>query len=295
MSWPDAVEVPIPGEYLGLPNPRGFRPVAIPILDFQPNVALLPTPLDADQWPTGEPFEHRIPMRDAVELRARICLPTTNQLAPWVLLLHMWGMDADSWERRAPGFLDELTEMERAWCAIDLRWHGQSGDEPHCAVYDDWRLARQLPMPGKAERLGALAQQGPPLGANVLFLRDIADIHAYLAASRRVADPWAICGASVGANAAWVASSLCNAKTHICISPYYPSPGWTLMGREVDPFIPRDVLFVSDDEEAAEAERMAQQTSGSVARVVGVGKEHGIGLLRQPPIRRRVLEALRRM
>lgn len=234
-------------------------------------------------------------MSDGVILRARISLPTTEQPAPWVLLLHMWGMDADSWDRRAAGFLEELTEMERAWCAIDLRWHGQSGGEPHCAIYEDWRHARQLPMPDKATRLAELAEQGPPLGANVMFLRDIAEICAWMRASGRVADPWAICGASVGANAAWVASSLFDARTHICISPYYPSPGWTLMGREVEPFVPRDVLFISDDEEAAEADRMAQQTSGEVDRIVGVGKEHGIGLLRQPPVRRRVLEALRRL
>ncbi|MEO7993714.1 MAG: hypothetical protein ABI743_04885 [bacterium] len=282
---------PIPKD---LPNPRGFRPVVLPDVEFHPDPATLAAPSDAEAWPSATTFEQRIPMLDGITLRARLWVPE-GPPAPFVVLLHMWGMDADSWDRRAPGFLDDLGAMGYAWCALDLRWHGQSGGEPHCAVFADWVEAKKLAMDqGRAQHLESLARQGPPLGANVQFLHDLAIVVNYLKQSGRV-DPsrWALIGASVGANAGWVASSLYDARTHILVSPWFPSPGWSLMGREVPDFAPRDCLFVADHAEAPDSRLMAARTAGTVeVYEASEVAEHGVGLLRQGPVARRVLEWL---
>ncbi|MCG3152502.1 MAG: hypothetical protein GEEBNDBF_01802 [bacterium] len=284
----------IPDDWWRLPNPRGFRPVALAPVEYFPSPAVCPVPLDAATWPMGEVFIHKIRLSDGCTLRARMFLPTGVAQPRWLLLLHMWGMDADSWNRRAPGFLDDLSELDFAWCAIDFRWHGESEGEPHCARYADWVAARQLPMPERGEVMARLSVQGPPLGANVQFLRDLWEVRQYCRASGRI-DPerWGIIGGSVGANAAWVASAMYDATRHVCISPYYPAPGFTLMGREVSPFTPRDVLFVTDQEERREALRMAALTTGDPEVLSSEGREHGLGLLRQPVLRRRVLAWLR--
>lgn len=293
MARPPATEIAIPPEFADLPNPRGFRPVALqcpawdPPLDWQP---LLPQ----SRIPAGEVQEVRVALSDGCQLRVRCALPRGVTDPPLLILLHMWGMDADSWERRAPGLGADLLELGFAWCAPDLRWHGQSDGEPHCATFADWQAARQLPQPARAQRLAALAEQGPALGANVRFLRDLADLRRWWRATEWVHPArWGIIGASVGANCAWVASHLYDAAAHVAISPWYPSPGWSLMGREVADFRPHNVLFMADGIEAPEAEQMAALTGWYKEVRIGTGKEHGIGLLRQLPLRRRMFEVLR--
>lgn len=283
-----------PPGYEDLPNPRGFTPVPTPNFPLVPDPAESPRPPDAAAWPSDARFEIDIPLPDGVTLHGEAYLPP-GPPAPLVLLLHMWGMDSGSWDRRAPGFLDLLGASGYGWCAYDFRWHGRSGGEPHCAVFDDWKAVAAMPAGDeRIARMAALTRQGPPLGANLRFLPDLGHVINYFSASHRIdASRIALLGGSVGANCAWVASSLYPTRLHVCISPWYPSPGWSLMGREVPEFQPRDCLFIADPDELAEACLMAARTVGerTVLEVQGV-KEHGIGLLRRPDVASAVLEHL---
>jgi len=284
---------PNPPGYEDLPNPRGFEPVPLPRFPLIPDPATSPTPDHPDRWPRGERFDVWIPLPDGVELFGLTFLPASDP-APFIVLLHMWGMDSGSWDRRAPGFLDGLGEAGYAWCALDLRWHGRSGGEPHCATYPQWVAAMQLTGEAKIERMARLAEMGPPLGANVRFLPDLGHVLNFFAASGQVDHTrTALIGASVGANCAWVASSLYGWRTHICISPWYPAPGWSLMGREVPDFRPRDCLFIADTAEAPEAWLMAARTGGSAEVLEVPAKEHGVGLLREPAVAQWVMDHLK--
>ena len=116
---------------------------------------------------------------------------------------------------------------------------------------------------------------------------DVAAAVAWLTARSDIdPDRIGVGGASVGANTAWIASSVVPAvRRAVAVSGRF-EPGRLLMGEDIPNFQPRGVLFQSDREEALQSQALYSRT-GEPRRVqIYDTPGHGIQLLKHPAPRR---------
>jgi pimeloyl-ACP methyl ester carboxylesterase len=180
-----------------------------------------------------------------------------------VILVHHFGSDRHDWD----GFVPVLDGAGFATLAYDTRGMGRS--------LSRWPSKERYFPPRDARRyLEAMP-------------RDVAAALRFLRARRGVdAERTAVIGASHGANVAYASAAA--ARATVALSPVLLRDTLRPRGR------PQRVLFISSRLEAAAVLELAQ--TGRQPRLTMLARDpeaHGVALLREPGIRRAILDWLR--
>jgi pimeloyl-ACP methyl ester carboxylesterase len=224
-------------------------------------------PTDAGERPPGSALSARrtevqFPTVDGVLLSGSLTVP--QRRAPVIVLVHQLGSDRHDWD----GFVPALDRAGFATLAYDTRGMGRS--------LSRWpSKQRYLPPRDEGRYLDAMP-------------RDVAAALRFLQTRRGVdAGRIAVIGAGHGANVAYASSAA--ARATVALSPV-PLQG-TLRPRGRSP---RGVLFISSRLEAAAVLELAQTVTEPRLTMLARDPEgHGVALLREPAVRRAILDWLR--
>jgi alpha-beta hydrolase superfamily lysophospholipase len=193
---------------------------------------------------------------DGVRLSGSLTVP--QRRAPVIVLVHQFGSDRHDWD----GFVPVLDRAGFATLAYDTRGMGRS--------LSRWPSKQRYLPPRDEERyLEAMP-------------RDVTSALRFLEARRDVdAERIAIVGASHGANVA--------ARAIVALSPVPLRD--TLRPRRPSP---RGVLFISSRLEAAAVLELARTVREPTLTMLARDPEaHGVALLREPGVRRAIVDWLR--
>jgi alpha-beta hydrolase superfamily lysophospholipase len=211
--------------------------------------------------------EVRFATTDGVLLSGSLTVPT-RQAAAAVVLVHQFGSDRHDWD----GFVPVLDRAGFATLAYDTRGMGRS--------LSRWpSKQRYYPPPDEQRYLESMARD---LAAALHFLRARRDLDG---------DRIAVIGASVGANVAYAGSAgPAAARATVALSP---APLRDLLRpRERSP---RGVLFISSRLEAAAVLELARTVNKpKLTMLAGDPEGHGVDLLREPGVRRAILDWISR-
>ncbi len=206
--------------------------------------------------------EVRFATTDGVLLSGSLTVPRPR--APVVILVHQFGSDRHDWD----GFVPVLDRAGFATLAYDTRGMGRSlsrwpGKARYFPPRDERRYLEEMPR---------------DVAAALRFLRD-----------RRGVDTerTAVIGASLGANVAYASSAA--ARATVALSPVPLRDALRPRGRG-----PRGVLFNSSRMEAAAVLEHEQTVrEARLTMLAGDPEGHGVALLREPAVRRAILDWLR--
>jgi pimeloyl-ACP methyl ester carboxylesterase len=199
---------------------------------------------------------------DGVLLSGSLTVP--QRRAPVIVLVHQFGSDRHDWD----GFVPVLDRAGFATLAYDTRGMGRS--------LSRWPSKQRYLPPRDEERyLEAMP-------------RDVTSALRFLEARRDVdAERIAVVGASHGANVAYASSAA--ARAIVALSPVPLRD--TLRPRRPSP---RGVLFISSRLEAAAVLELARTVREPTLTMLARDPEaHGVALLREPGVRRAIVDWLR--
>jgi alpha-beta hydrolase superfamily lysophospholipase len=199
---------------------------------------------------------------DGVLLSGSLTVP--RRRAPVVVLVHQFGSDRHDWD----GFVPVLDRAGFATLAYDTRGMGRS--------LSRWPSKRRYFPPRDEERY--LEDMPRDVAAALRFLRTRRDVNP-----ERIA----VVGASHGANVAYASSAA--ARASVALSP-------VLLRDALRPRrpTPRGVLFISSRLEAAAVLELAHTVNEPRSTMLAQDPEgHGVALLREPAVRRAILDWLR--
>jgi pimeloyl-ACP methyl ester carboxylesterase len=199
---------------------------------------------------------------DGVLLSGSLTVP--QRRAPVIVLVHQFDSDRHDWD----GFVPVLDRAGFATLAYDTRGMGRS--------LSRWpSKQRYLPRSDEERYLEAMPRD---VAAALRFLRTEESVDA---------DRIAVVGASHGANVAYASSAA--ARATVALSPVPLRD--TLRPRQPSP---RGVLFISSRLEAAAVLRLASIVREPRLTMLAQDPEgHGVALLREPAVRRAILDWLR--
>lgn len=201
---------------------------------------------------------------DGIQVVATFTPPSTGN-PPWpaVVLMHQYQGTRAQWDDLTP----DLLAAGLAVLAPDARAHGESLRRVRADGGFDLETDRANTLDGWPD--------------------DVAGAIAWLTARGDVdPDRIGVGGASVGANAAWVASgSLPSVRRAVVVSGRF-EPGRGLMGEDIPNFQPRGVLFQCDRQEALESQALYSRTAEPRRVEAYDTPGHGIELLKHPTPRR---------
>jgi pimeloyl-ACP methyl ester carboxylesterase len=224
-------------------------------------------PTGAGEPPSGSALSARrtevqFATGDGVLLSGSLTVP--QRRAPVIVLVHQFGSDRHDWD----GFVPVLDRAGFATLAYDTRGMGRS--------LSRWPSKQRYLPPSDEERyLEAMP-------------RDVAAARRFLGARRDLdSERIAVVGASHGANIAYAGSAA--ARTTVALSPVLLRD--TLRPRRPSP---RGVLFISSRLEAAAVLELASTVREPRLTMLAQDPEgHGVALLREPAVRRAILDWLR--
>ncbi len=200
---------------------------------------------------------------DGIQVVATFTPPDTPPPWPAAVLMHQYQGTRAQWDDMTP----HLLEAGLAVLAPDARAHGES--------------LRRVRADGgyniETDRANTLDSWPTDVAAAVAWLSARGDI-----------DPEhiGVGGASVGANTAWIASSVVPAvRRAVAVSGRF-EPGRLLMGEDIPNFQPRGVLFQSDREESLQSQALYSRTAEPRQVSIYDTPGHGIQLLKHPAPRR---------
>ena len=200
---------------------------------------------------------------DGIQVVATFTPPATAPPWPAVVLMHQYQGTRAQWDDLTP----DLLAAGLAVLAPDARAHGESLRR----VRDDGGYDFET------DRANTLDSWPTDVAAAVDWLTTRGDID-----SNRIV----VGGASVGANTAWIASSVVPAvRRAVAVSGRF-EPGRLLMGENIPNFQPRGVLFQCDREEALQSQALFSRTAEPRRVQVYDTPGHGIQLLKHPAPRR---------
>jgi dienelactone hydrolase len=206
--------------------------------------------------------EVRFATTDGVLLSGSLTVP--RRRAPAVILVHQLGSDRHDWD----GFVPVLDRAGFATLAYDTRGMGRS--------LSRWPgKQRYFPPRDEQRYLEAMVRD---VEAALRFLRGRRDLN-----HERIA----VMGASLGANVAYASSAA--ARATVALSPVPLRDALRPSGGS-----PRGVLFISSRLEAAAALELVQTVRPPRLTMLARDPEgHGVALLREPAVRRAILDWLR--
>ncbi len=200
---------------------------------------------------------------DGIQVVATFTPPDTAPPWPAVVLMHQYQGTRAQWDEMTR----HLLAAGLAVLAPDARAHGES-------------LRRVRPDGGydfETDRANTLDDWPTDVAAAVDWLTARPDIDS---------DHIGVGGASVGANTAWIASSVVPAvRRAVAVSGRF-EPGRLLMGENIPNFQPRGVLFQSNREESLQSQALYSRTAEPRQVSVYDTPGHGIELLKQETPRR---------
>ena len=200
---------------------------------------------------------------DGIQVVATFTPPATAPPWPAVVLMHQYQGTRAQWDDLTP----DLLAAGLAVLAPDARAHGES--------------LRRVRADGgydiETDRANTLGGWPDDVAAAVAWLTARSDVDP-----NRIG----VGGASVGANTAWIASSVLPAvRRAVAVSGRF-EPGRVLMGENIPNFQPRGVLFQTDREEALQSQALFSRTAEPRQVKVYDTPGHGIELLKHPAPRR---------
>jgi pimeloyl-ACP methyl ester carboxylesterase len=224
-------------------------------------------PTDSGERPPGSALSARrtevqFPTVDGVLLSGSLTVP--QRQAPVVVLVHQFGSDRHDWD----GFVPALDRAGFATLAFDVRGMGRSLSR----WPSKWRY---FPPRDEGRYLEAMP-------------RDVAAALRFLQMRRGIdAERIAVIGAGHGANVAYASRAAARAAVALSAVPLRD----TLRPRGRSP---RGVLFISSRTEAAAVLELAQTVKEPRFTMLARDPEgHGVALLREPAVRRAILDWLR--
>jgi pimeloyl-ACP methyl ester carboxylesterase len=194
-------------------------------------------------------------------------LTTRTRPAPVVILVHQFGSDRHDWD----GFVPMLDRTGFATLAYDTRGMGRS--------LSRWPSKQRYFPPRDEERY--LEEMPRDVAAALRFLRGRRDVDV-----ERIG----VVGASLGANVAYASSAAPRAaRATVALSPAPLRDALRPRLRS-----PHGVLFISSRLEAAAMLELAQTVREPRLTMLARDPEgHGVALLREPAVRRAILDWLR--
>ncbi len=200
---------------------------------------------------------------DGIQVVATFTPPDTAPPWPAVVLMHQYQGTRAQWDEMTP----HLLAAGLAVLAPDARAHGESLRRVRADGGYDF----------ETDRANTLDDWPADVAAAVDWLTARPDIDS---------DRIGVGGASVGANTAWIASSVVPAvRRAVAVSGRF-EPGRLLMGENIPNFQPRGVLFQSDREESLQSQALYSRTAEPRQVSIYDTPGHGIQLLKQETPRR---------
>ena len=194
---------------------------------------------------------------DGIQVVATFTPPDTAPPWPAAVLMHQYQGTRAQWDDLTPNLL----AAGLAVLAPDARAHGESLRRVRADGGYDFETDRANTLDGWPDDVAAA----------VAWLTARGDIDL---------SHIGVGGASVGANTAWIASSVVPAvRRAVAVSGRF-EPGRLLMGENIPNFQPRGVLFQSDREEALQSQALYSRTAEPRQVSVYDTPGHGIELLK---------------